>query len=288
MKNYNSKFKIIFIFLIAILILSFGFFEGFAATNIDSVNRYAWNDIIGWFDFYSTDTVNVSSTELTGYASSSVGEIALNCNSTSAGNICATSNFKISNNGNGYLSGWAWNESVGWISFDSATGGASPTSTYQVIVDPTTGDFSGWAWNESVGWISFNCNNPGTSCPPNYKVKTGFVTTPLTGDLTSSIFDTQVNGGGAFNSIIWQGALNGGSVKFQIASSNATSTWDYFGPDGSSSSYYGVGIDANNSTQINLSYHNNHRYFRYKIILESNAGKTTSPRVDDIIINWSP
>jgi hypothetical protein len=280
------------------------FITAFAATNILADNppqylHWAWNDTIGWIDFYSTNNVNIYSDRLEGYASSSVGFIALNCNSTPNGNICnpPTLNFKVSNDGSGNLSGWAWNDAIGWISFDSAT--ASSSYPYQVTINPSTGEFSGWAWNDIVGWISFNCSNTNTCGTSDYKVKTNWNTVPATATLTSSIFDTGVSSGVAINTIMWQGNQpSGTSVKFQIASSNCsngatnpptcnTGSWTYRGPDGSNTTYYtpsGPGVPA----KINLQYHNNHRYFRYKIFLYSDAGKTQSPRVDDVIINYSP
>src|SRR3990167_9845305 len=174
MKNYSSKFKI-FTFCFVILIFTFLFLNFIsAATNIDSTYRYAWNDTVGWIDFgYSIGNVYVYSDRLEGYASSSVGFIALNCDSTPNGNICGTSDFKVSNDGNGYLTGWAYNDAIGWISFDSATAGSS--YTYQVTINSSSGDFSGWAWNDVAGWISFNCNQSetGNTCGvSDYKVKT--------------------------------------------------------------------------------------------------------------------
>jgi len=111
----------------------------------------------------------------------------------------------------------------------------------------------------------------------------------VTGNLISSIFDTGVSSGVAINTIMWQGNKpSGTNVKFQIASSNNSSgPWSYLGPDGSDTTYY-TPTDANMPVQINLAHHNNKRYFRYKIFLESNASQTESPRVDDVIINWSP
>lgn len=284
------KLKIIFIFSIFILfVLYFLLSIAFADTNINSSYRYAWNDAIGWIDFYSTVNVNIYNDRLEGYASSSVGYIALNCNSTPNGNICGTSNFKISNNGSGYLSGWAYNDAIGWISFDSST--ATSSITYQVVVDFSTGDFSGWAWNENIGWISFNCNNSGignTCGVSDYKVKTNWNTVSSSGNLTSSVFDSQALNGAAINGVIWQGALNNGEVKFQISSSNSLSgPWSYKGSDGTENTYYNSG-GPNVASKINPMYHNNHRYFRYKIFLYSNVGQTQSPRVDDVIINWSP
>lgn len=258
-----------------------------AATNIDSTYKYAWNDAIGWIDFYSTGNVNVSTAQLTGYASSSVGYIALDCATSPNGNICATSNFKVSNDGSGNLTGWAYNDAIGWISFDSATAGSS--YVYQVTISPSTGDFSGWAWNDVIGWISFNCAQPNICGASDYKVKTLWRTVLVAAELTSSIFDTGVLTGVALNTIMWQGSQpSDTSVKFQISSSvSSTGPWSYFGPDGSNTTHY-IPTGPDIPVQINLAYHNNKRYFRYKIFLYSNAAQTLSPRVDDVIINWSP
>ena len=296
MKNYKSKFKI-FTFYIVILIFTFSIFNfANADTNIDATYRYAWNDVIGWIDFYSTNNVNATSTQLSGYASSSVGYIALDCATSPNGDICATSNFKVANDGSGNLSGWAWNDAIGWISFNCSnpeTAGCNPGtggSNYQVTISPSTGDFSGWAWNDIVGWISFNCNDINNcDTAPNHKVKTAWRAEMASGTLISSIFDTQATNGVAINTIMWQGNKpSDTNVKFQIASSNSSSgPWSYLGPDGSDTTYY-TPTDANMPVQINSAFHNNHRYFRYKIFLTSNASQTESPRVDDVIINWSP
>ncbi len=261
----------------------------YAVTNIDSINRWAWNDTIGWIDFYSTNNVNVYSTRLEGYASSSVGFIALNCNSTPNGNICSgpAGNWRVSNDGNDNLSGWAYNDNIGWISFSSTT------PNYSVSID-SAGNFYGWAWNDIIGWISFNCANSGadpeSDCNPSYKVKTVWFAQAATGTLISSVFDTRVSAGAAINTIMWQGNRNGGAVKFQIASSdNSAGPWVYYGPNNTSLDsdvYYPA--DSNTPIAINPTWHNNRRYVRYKVILESNMAQTQSPEINDIIINWSP
>ncbi|MCH8741379.1 hypothetical protein IH779_00500 [Patescibacteria group bacterium] len=61
------------------------------------------------------------------------------------------------------VSGWAWSENIGWISFNSInTGGAID---YGVNVDLGTGDFSGYAWSENIGWIQFNPVGPYPETP---------------------------------------------------------------------------------------------------------------------------
>jgi len=52
------------------------------------------------------------------------------------------------------VSGYAWSENIGLISFNSSNTGAS--IDYGVNADAETGIFSGYAWSESIGWITFN------------------------------------------------------------------------------------------------------------------------------------
>jgi hypothetical protein len=126
------------------------------------------------------------------------------------------------------------------------------------------------------------------------------------GSLISSIFDTQVTGGSAINTVMWQGTQpSGTNVFFQIASANCSngatnpptcsvdSGWGdpktsgdgaFVGPDGTSNSFYNPG-NPNVQSEVNLAYHNNKRYWRYKVVLVPSAN---SPTVTDIIINWSP
>jgi hypothetical protein len=100
-------------------------------------------------------------------------------------------------------------------------------------------------------------------------------------------------------SIIWQGSQPAGTgVDFQIAVSQSPSgPWVYKGPGGSTTDYYGrecpiAGISdppagPNKAICIDKSQVANYRYLRYKVRLKSNVLQTLSPRVDDIILNWS-
>lgn len=60
------------------------------------------------------------------------------------------------------VSGYAWSENIGWISFNNTSDGAA--TSYGVNVNTTTGDLSGNAWSENIGWVSFNRADTGT--PP--------------------------------------------------------------------------------------------------------------------------
>lgn len=115
------------------------------------------------------------------------------------------------------------------------------------------------------------------------------------GTLTSTIIDTQsVNGSGYFN-ILWQGdsLCSGCSVKFQVAASNSMlGPWTYYGPTATSDYYIpsGPGVSvpityAGQYSALSASVQNK-RYIRYQITLV--PASSVSPKVKDVIINYSP
>lgn len=223
--------------------------------NIDATNHWAWNDTVGWLDF---SPVVVSSTNLTKWAiiTGDSSYISVDCATTppSQTNICSTTgNYTVSDNSNN-LAGFAWHDTYGWISF---CGNASGGSTWD-----------GTKWN----------------CPasPTYQVTVD----PLTGNFS----------GWAWNDILgWISVCGGagtsscpGSISYKVQISGASGLWSYTGPGGttSSSDVYqptGPGVPM----PLVSSQHNNKRYFRYKIILNE-AVNSTTPTVNDVIVNWSP
>lgn len=291
MRNIYLKIAVI----ILICVLSGGSLA-LAVTNIVSdpdTDRWAWNDIIGWLDFYTSDTVVVQSQGLNGFASSSVGMISLDCATSPGGNICGASDYQVLNDGEGNLSGWAWNDAIGWISFcggqddDDCPGDVA----YRVLIDGDTGEFSGWAWNDPGGWVSFNCNGPDICDKAEYRVVTTWAATSTIGYLDSSTFDTGVSGGAQINSVVWQGSMpspaSGASVAFQFAvSDDSEGPWNYAGPDGTENTYYTTS-GPNAAHIVDYVLHNNARYFRYRVTLTSNQTQSASPRVDSISVNWS-
>ena len=89
--------------------------------------------------------------------------------SLSAGRPVATHAASGSN-----VSGFAWSETVGWLSFNNSSDGS--VQPYGVSVDTSaiasggTGAFSGQAWSENLGWISFDramTGNPPSNDPGN-------------------------------------------------------------------------------------------------------------------------
>ena len=77
------------------------------------------------------------------------------------------------------VSGWAWSETIGWISFNCTDRGVCGTSNYGVKIN-ADGTFSGYAWSENIGWIDFAPSGPYPAAP-NYSAKFDFETGEING-----------------------------------------------------------------------------------------------------------
>lgn len=104
-----------------------------------------------------------------------------------------------------------------------------------------------------------------------------------TGSLTSSTFDMGTSSN--FETFSWlpvtQPVETGAdSVKFQVATNNDDTTWDYIGPDGTSGSFYTV------SNQNMSAAHDGSRYLRYRAYLET-ASTTFTPTVSDATFTYT-
>lgn len=154
-KKFWSEILRAILFITAFCFGSFFVFvpDALAVGNIDSTNKYAWSENVGWIDFgVAGGAVAVSDSSLTGYAyCENIGWVSLNCSNTSS---CATYDYGVVNDGTGVLSGYAWSENTGWINFKPAQGGVTISSS---------GVFSGYAYGENIGWINFTVDNPVTT-----------------------------------------------------------------------------------------------------------------------------
>lgn len=54
------------------------------------------------------------------------------------------------------VSGYAWSENYGWVSFNCVDNSSCSDFDYGVTIDPTTLNFSGYAWSDNLGWIDFS------------------------------------------------------------------------------------------------------------------------------------
>jgi hypothetical protein len=162
--------------------LDFSFLSAKLAKTIEG-QQWAWsggasgnpsNEGVGWIDFNppSSDLrIPIGQGDFLGsaYIPSLDSFLSLNCVNYQS---CLDSDYKVYSDASGILRGWAWNDTFGWLSFNSLD--TTSTVEYAVSIASSTGDFSGWAWNDSVGWVSFNCNNSGigdTCASSNYKVQ---------------------------------------------------------------------------------------------------------------------
>ncbi|MCD6435018.1 MAG: hypothetical protein J7L15_01300 [Clostridiales bacterium] len=185
-----------------------GVYDSAAGTG-HNLSGFAWSSNIGWISFNSTDCDNNGSIYLGTPAGCPVN-----------GTVFFDYGVYINNN-TGDISGFAWSENVGWISFNRENycesgvnigktcansgdcdgkicGGDSAGKTGDPLYSPynsTTGTIAkynagthvidGWAKILSMGddgWISFNCSNNGGSCgTSDYKVIANVTNSELEG-----------------------------------------------------------------------------------------------------------
>jgi hypothetical protein len=89
--------------------------------------------------------------------------------------LALTVGFGVSHAQAAALTGWAWGENFGWISFNSGDSGAGG-GPYGVLVD-TSGNWSGYAWSQYLGWVSFNAADTAVcGSAANLNTSTGVVT----------------------------------------------------------------------------------------------------------------
>lgn len=129
--------------------------------------------------------VNVNSTELSGYAwGETVGWISLSCQNSGC---TSSTTYGVVNDGLGNLSGYAWGETTGWVSFSCAnpeTNNCGSNNDARVTIDED-GFFHGYAWSENFGWISFNCEDVNECGSYDYRVQTNWATSNSDDDAVS-------------------------------------------------------------------------------------------------------
>ncbi len=54
----------------------------------------------------------------------------------------------------GEIAGYAWSDTIGWLSFNCSNHGTCGTVDYSVTED-VSGNLTGYAWSENIGWVQF-------------------------------------------------------------------------------------------------------------------------------------
>ncbi|MFH1838639.1 MAG: hypothetical protein ABH808_04090 [Candidatus Kuenenbacteria bacterium] len=115
--------------------------------NAGKFSGYAWSENIGWINFGP----------LSGYPVDPQEQAKLNISQTCGAEEKVT--------------GWAQVENTnGWIKMSGKI--KDSEIEYKVKRDGKTEYLTGWAWSEDFGWISFNCKNTESCDDTPYKVET--------------------------------------------------------------------------------------------------------------------
>lgn len=134
--------------LFAFILFSSAFLS--ADSNIDpqeTNNQYAYTENAGWVDLQGDNTngIEVGISHLQGYAwNENIGWIFFGDGTPENGVYYSNamgSDVGVNRQNGGALTGWAYSETVSFISMDTSSVGGS-----QVVIDPATGVFSGYAW----------------------------------------------------------------------------------------------------------------------------------------------
>lgn len=166
------------------------------------------------------------------------------------------------------------------------TGGYDATKTTGVGSFTQT-DWSGGtgatSWSEgSNQYFSNNGNVNHSATPGLVRLRNSGASFVSSGYIISSTFDTGTASN--FYDLTWaptsQPVQTGtDSLKFQVASNNDNATWNFVGPDNTSSTYY-------TSSNFDISNHNGNRYLRYKAYL-STTNTSYTPTVTDVSFTYA-
>lgn len=270
MRKYNF-FKILFFFG-AFLGLFFAVFqikdfqkrEFVLAGSLDNTSGYAWSENIGWISFNSSNCDPDNNNQSNGIGA---------C--PPVGTVMASYGVKIEDP-TGYLSGSAWSENIGWISFNRSETGAPPAAPYNgaesyiAKVDLATKEVSGWGralafgdgWD---GWIKFRGASYGVNIdisvsPSEFKTWAWADDFPVVGWISFNCLDRGICGASNYKVITSSSLNQAPSVQNQTIEYEAYCTplagvaqiglrWEYFDNDGDIESRFDFRV--NNINDVN-------------------------------------
>jgi len=175
--------------------------------------------------------------------------------------------------GSNNVYGWAWSKNIGWISFNSTTGGGSVSYGVNIGND---GTLSGYAWSENIGWISFNESDlsgcPQAPCKAWVDTNTGNIY-----GWAKALSANDSNSGGWDGWIHLRGSNYGVKINFS-ASPAEFEDWAWGGDDNSNEANIGwISFNCNNSETGNVCSQSNYKV--YTSVIFNSAPQVQNPHI---------
>lgn len=123
------------------------------ALNVDTTDKYAWGENIGWLN-WSTTEGDIDITDAVGMDGYIWGE---NVGWINLDPVVGAVEYGVTASGSEWT-GYAWGENIGWISFSCENTSSCGTVDYAVRSSGSE-ELTGYAWGENVGWVNMNCDN---------------------------------------------------------------------------------------------------------------------------------
>ncbi|HEX9503104.1 MAG TPA: prepilin-type N-terminal cleavage/methylation domain-containing protein [Patescibacteria group bacterium] len=162
----------------------------------------------------------------------------------------------------------------------------SPVTDFNVITGGSVWSQKDWSggsgqasFTNTTRYFSDDGNIDVASTPTGVRLNRVAGNYVASGQLISSTFDTGASSN--FTTITWEPTSQNPatSLKFQIASNNDNTTWNFLGPDGTAGTFYTV------SGSNIAAAHNGNRYVRYKMILATTNNQQT-PVATSVAVNY--
>src|SRR3989344_1264813 len=110
---------------------------------ITAITAIALFLIFNFLIFNRLETYAGTGDNLSGYAwGENAGWVSFNCTNTSS---CSTADYGVKVVADGLMSGYGWSEGIGWVSFNTADLASCPSGTCEARMSQETGEVSGWA-----------------------------------------------------------------------------------------------------------------------------------------------
>lgn len=155
MQNF-SKIKIFLLVILAVF--SIFLYKEARAGSTDNVRGWTWSENVGWISLNDNSSStsylswSLSTGIMSGFAwSDNIGWVSFNCDDV---NVCSVANQFCSVDA----------DCPGGQTCVNTRDGCALISDYKVSINTTSGELSGYAWSDAIGWLSFN--NVDTGDPP--------------------------------------------------------------------------------------------------------------------------